>query len=93
MKWINTNLCYLNDIEDFSFLQDEFNELLSVENIEYKANQLALQKSRDWDSKKYGREEWCSVGKPSDLPDKYKSNEELFDETIDILKGTYIEQL
>ena len=93
MRWINTNLCYLNNIEDFSFLQNEFNELLSVENIEYKSNQLALQKSNDWDSEKYGREEWCSVGKPSDLPDKYKSNEELFDETIDILKGTYIEEL
>ena len=93
MKWINTNLCYLGDIDNFKLLKDEFDKILSVKKIEYKNDQLALQKSKDWDEEKFGREEWCSVGKPSDLPDKYKSNEELFNETIDILKGTYIEQL
>lgn len=93
MKWINTNLCYLDNIDNFEFLKAEFDELLSEENLAYKDNQLALQKAHDWDEEKYGREEWCSVGKPSFLPDKYKSDEELFDETITILKGTYIEQL
>ena len=93
MKWINSNICYLGEIHNFNLLQNEFNQLLSIENIEYKDDQLSLQKAKDWDTKKFGREEWCSIGKPSNLPDKYKSDEEAFVETIDILKGSYIEQL
>ena len=67
MKWINSNICYLGEIHNFNLLQNEFNQLLSIENIEYKDDQLSLQKAKDWDTKKFGREEWCSIGKPSNF--------------------------
>lgn len=93
MTWINKQIKFLDNIEDFNILVDEFEDILSPSKIEYKGGQLSLQKAIDWDSNEYGREEWSSIGKPSDLPDKYKSNEELFNESIDIIKGTYIEEL
>ena len=93
MKWINKNIACLGDIKDFDLLKEEFFEILHKDVIEYKSNQLSLQKPDDWDSQKYGREEWCSVGKPTDFPDNYKSDEELFNTPIDIIRGTYVEEL
>ena len=93
MTWINKNIKDLDKIEDFDYLLEEFNKMLNPSAIEYKGEQLSLQKPKDWDEEKYGKEEWCSVGKPSNFPDKYKSDEELFNETISIIKGTYIEEL
>ena len=93
MTWINKNIKDLDKIEDFDYLLEEFNKMLNPSAIEYKGDQLSLQKPKDWDEEKYGKEEWCSVGKPSNFPDKYKSDEELFNETISIIKGTYIEEL
>lgn len=90
---MNPNIKDLGTITDFNLLKDEFDYILSPQNIDYKENQLALQKPTDWDEVEYGREEWCSVGKPSFLPGKYQHNEELFTTTIDILKGSYIEEL
>ena len=93
VKWIDKNIAFLKTIENFKLLKDEFLKLLSKDVIEYKGNQLSLQKPDDWNCDMFGKEEWCSVGKPSNFPAKYKSDEELFNTPLDIIKGTYIEKL
>ena len=86
VKWIDKNIAFLKTIENFKLLKDEFLKLLSKDVIEYKGNQLSLQKPDDWNCDMFGKEEWCSVGKPSNFPAKYKSDEELLTPLLTSLK-------
>ena len=49
MTWINKNIKDLDKIEDFDYLLEEFNKMLNPSAIEYKGDQLSLQKPKDWD--------------------------------------------